>query len=71
MGHFQPDTGRRRLTVPRDGFLRHSGVLQKTCLELLWAGSVANFHGVPKTVLFSESHETYEKVTLDANPLRL
>ena len=52
MGHFWPDSGRCRLTVPRDGFLGHSRVRQKTCPELLWAGSVANFQAVPKTVVF-------------------
>ena len=56
IGHFRPDSGRCRLTVPRDGFLGHSRVLQKTCLELLWAGSVANFQGVPNGSFLGASH---------------
>ncbi len=32
-GHFQPDSGRCRLIVPRDAFLGHASVLQKTCVK--------------------------------------
>jgi hypothetical protein len=51
MGHFRPDSGRYQLTVPHDAFLGHSRVPQKTCPELLWAGSVANFRAVRHDIL--------------------
>jgi hypothetical protein len=60
MGHFQQDSSQRRLTVPRDGFLERSRVLQKTCVKLLWAGSETNFRAVPKWVDFCVAPQTSE-----------